>query len=174
MCSSDLGFLPSRGRERSERLQILAQEPRTSVLYEAPHRLRQLLTELHDACGPERPLQVARELTKRHEQLVGPDVATALAHFNDHSPQGEFTLVLGGAPPPPPPAWDAAALRGQLQELLDAGSPPADACRLLARRTGQPRRALYALLHADSENSATEGSDTDPQDGTLEPSPPGA
>jgi 16S rRNA (cytidine1402-2'-O)-methyltransferase len=163
------GFLPSRGRERRERLQALALEPRTSVLYEAPHRLRQLLNELHDACGPDRPLQVARELTKRHEQLVGPDVATALAHFNDHNPQGEFTVVLGGAPAPPPPAWDAAALRAQLHELLDAGSPPAEACRTLARRTGQPRRALYDLLHAD-----TDAAGDDPPDGTLEPSAPSA
>jgi 16S rRNA (cytidine1402-2'-O)-methyltransferase len=163
------GFLPSRGRERRQRLEALALEPRTTVLYEAPHRLRQLLSELHGTCGPERPLQVARELTKRHEQLVGPDVATALAHFSQHPPQGEFTLVLGGAPAAPPPAWDAVVLREQLQQLLEDGSPPAEACRTLARRTGHPRRALYDLLHTIG-GAAT----TDPAEGTLEPTPPPA
>lgn len=168
------GFLPSRGRERRERLQALALESRTSVLYEAPHRLRQLLTELHGVCGAERPLQVARELTKRHEQLVGPDVASALAHFSSHSPQGEFTLVLGGAPAPPPPVWDAAMLRQQLQQLLDDGSPPAEACRTLARRTGQPRRALYDLLHATDGSATVDSGTSDLAEGTLEPTlPPG-
>ena len=60
------------------------------MLYEAPHRLLTLLGELSSCCGPDRPIQVARELTKRHEEQVGPTVEAALAHFQQTRPQGEF------------------------------------------------------------------------------------
>ena len=61
------GFLPTKGRGRRERLAQIASETRTTVIYEAPHRLLTLLEELEQQCGAERPVQVARELTKRHE-----------------------------------------------------------------------------------------------------------
>ncbi|MEC8095887.1 MAG: 16S rRNA (cytidine(1402)-2'-O)-methyltransferase, partial [Cyanobacteriota bacterium] len=64
------GFLPAKGRDRRQRLETLAKEPRTTVLYEAPHRLLKLLEELQEHCGAARPLQVTRELTKRHEEQV--------------------------------------------------------------------------------------------------------
>ena len=67
------------------------------MLYEAPHRLLKLLEELQEHCGGARPLQVTRELTKRHEEQVGPTIGEALTHFSSQAPQGEFTLVLGGA-----------------------------------------------------------------------------
>jgi 16S rRNA (cytidine1402-2'-O)-methyltransferase len=142
------GFLPPRPVPRRARLAELVAEPRTVVLYEAPHRLVALLEDLLAVLG-DRPLQVARELTKRHEQQVGPSVSAALAHFRHCTPQGEFTLVLGGAPERLPPAWDAEALRRQLEQLQAEGMGAAAAARLLAERTGHPRRALYALLHRD-------------------------
>ena len=89
------GFLPVKSKERRQRLEQIATEPRTTVLYEAPHRLLGALQSLAEHCGSERPLQVARELTKRHEQQVGPTIAAALEHFHTARPQGEFTLVLG-------------------------------------------------------------------------------
>ena len=119
------------------------------VLYEAPHRLVALLEDLEAVLG-DRPLQVARELTKRHEQQVGPTVRAALAHFRTHAPQGECTLVLGGRPEETAaPAWDRAQLRAQLQGLLEQGFSAREASRELAARSGHSRRALYALLHED-------------------------
>ena len=140
------GFLPARAGQRRERLQQLGDEGRTVVLFEAPHRLLALLEDLLELLG-DRPLRVARELTKRHEEQVGPTVQAALDHFRRHPPQGECTLVLGGAPPPPPQAWDAQRLRAELQQLIAAGLSSKDAARELARSSGQNRRALYALLH---------------------------
>ncbi len=142
------GFLPARAGARRERLQELREEQRTLVLFEAPHRLLELLEDLLHCLG-DRPLRVARELTKRHEEQVGPTVQAALDHFRCHPPQGECTLVLGGAPPPAAPAWDAEQLRGALQELLAGGLSRRDAASELARRSGQSRRALYALLHEE-------------------------
>ncbi len=141
------GFLPVKGRQRKERLKTLSSESRTSVLYEAPHRLILLLQELEQLCGSDRPLQVAREMTKRHEQQVGPTVGDALDHFRLHPPQGECTIVLGGAAAVPVPEWSDDELLDQLQQRIMEGTSASDAARQLAHETGRSRRELYALLH---------------------------
>jgi 16S rRNA (cytidine1402-2'-O)-methyltransferase len=140
------GFLPARGSQRRARLQELASEPRTVVFYEAPHRLLALLADLLELLG-DRPLRVARELTKRHEEQVGPCVSAALEHFQRQPPQGECTLVLGGAPQPEPSPWDAGSLRAELQALVASGLGSKAAARQLAERSGHSARELYALLH---------------------------
>ena len=143
------GFLPVKGKERRQRLEQIATEPRTTVLYEAPHRLLALLQSLAEHCGSERPLQVARELTKRHEQQVGPTIAAALEHFHTARPQGEFTLVLGGCPSAIASEPDENELLERLQGLITAGASPRDAARQLALDSGISRRRLYSLLHQD-------------------------
>lgn len=142
------GFLPAKASQRRARLQQLASEERTVVLFEAPHRLLELLEDLLAVLG-DRPLQVARELTKRHEQQVGPTVRSTLEHFRRIPPQGECTLVLGGAPAPAAAErWDEPRLREALDALLSEGMGSKDAARLLAERSGHSKRALYSLLHA--------------------------
>ncbi len=140
------GFLPAKASQRRQRLQQLAGEERTLVLFEAPHRLLELLEDLLAVLG-DRPLRVARELTKRHEQQVGPSVGAALEHFRRVPPLGECTLVLGGAAPAEPPAWDPQALQADLRQLVAGGLSGRDAARQLAESSGHSRRALYALLH---------------------------
>ncbi|WP_353617376.1 MULTISPECIES: 16S rRNA (cytidine(1402)-2'-O)-methyltransferase [unclassified Synechococcus] len=142
------GFLPPKGGPRRQRLEALAGEERTMVLFEAPHRLLALLEDLLAVLG-DRPLQVARELTKRHEEQVGPTVAAALAHFQRTPPLGECTLVLGGALPAAAPVWDEADLRRALGELVAGGLSNREAARALAERSGHSRRDLYALLHRE-------------------------
>ena len=140
------GFLPAKASARRARLSELAAEPRTIVLFEAPHRLVDLLTDLLELLG-DRPLRVARELTKRHEEQVGPTVSAALAHFGQTPPQGECTLVLGGAAPQQNPSWSEAELRRELEGLLAQGLSRREAARTLAERSGHSKRELYALLH---------------------------
>mgnify|MGYP001825818784 CR=1 FL=1 len=135
------GFLPARGAARRQHLETLRDEPRTLVLFEAPHRLVALLEDLLRVLG-DRPLQVARELTKRHEEQVGPTVAAVLEHFRQMPPRGECTLVLGGAAVPDEPCWDEGALRVELEALQGEGHSPSEAARLLAQRTGLRRREL--------------------------------
>ncbi|MCT0198078.1 16S rRNA (cytidine(1402)-2'-O)-methyltransferase [Synechococcus sp. CS-1325] len=144
------GFLPARATQRRAALQQLAAEPRTLVLFEAPHRLVELLEDILQLLG-DRPLQVARELTKRHEQQIGPSVSAALAHFRQVPPRGECTLVLGGAPAPELPCWSDATLKAKLTERVAAGLSSRDAARQLAEETGLSRRDLYALLHQADE-----------------------
>jgi 16S rRNA (cytidine1402-2'-O)-methyltransferase len=140
------GFLPPKAQQRRQRLQELASEARTIVLFEAPHRLLDLLTDLLAELG-DRPLAVTRELTKRHEQQVGPTVSAALEHFRYTAPQGEFTVVLGGAAPTTQERPSDTELRAQLEQRVAAGLSSSDAAKQLAKETGVPKRELYALLH---------------------------
>src|SRR5690348_17157514 len=101
------GFLPRKGKERAERLEAVAQERRTVVLYEAPHRLARTLADLVAVCGGERSVAVARELTKLHEEVWRGPLAGALAWAEEREPPGEFVLVVAGAAPPADPDDDA-------------------------------------------------------------------
>ena len=90
------GFLPHK-KGRQTRLKGLALEPRTTVLYESPHRMVKLLTELVEHCGPDRTVSVSRELSKKFEETVRGTAASVKAHFETHPPKGEFVVVVGGS-----------------------------------------------------------------------------
>ena len=140
------GFLPPKTNQRRQRLAELANDERTLVLFEAPHRLVDLLEDLLAVLG-DRPLQVARELTKKHEEQIGPTVRAALTHFQAKPPLGECTLVLGGAPPQAKQPWDPQALRQSLEDLVAQGMSSREAAKTLAESSGHSKRELYALLH---------------------------
>jgi 16S rRNA (cytidine1402-2'-O)-methyltransferase len=146
------GFLPARSGQRRERLRQLAGETRTLVLFEAPHRLLDLLEDLLVELG-DRPLAVMRELTKRHEQRIGPTVSAALEHVRNNPAQGECTLVLGGFCGPDAREENSSpdALRQELAALISEGNSRSDAARELARHTGLSRREIYALLHTSPD-----------------------
>jgi 16S rRNA (cytidine1402-2'-O)-methyltransferase len=93
------GFLPVKGRLRRERLAAVAAEPRTVVLFEAPHRLVRTVTELAAVAGGERPIAVANDLSKRYEKVWRGPIGTVLADLTAIEPRGEFALVLAGAGP---------------------------------------------------------------------------
>jgi 16S rRNA (cytidine1402-2'-O)-methyltransferase len=90
------GFIPATGRLRQERIRQLNLEMRTTVLYEAPHRLVRTLADLAGGGLGNRRLTLARELTKMHEEYRRTTVDGALAHYREHEPRGEFVLVLEG------------------------------------------------------------------------------
>jgi len=137
------GFLPRRGGERGRRLAAIATEPRTTVLYEAPGRLAATLADLAAACGPSRPVAVARELTKLHEEVWRGTLEGALAEFGPREVLGEVAVVVGGADPPDPP--DDAVLEEALRSRLAAGASLRDAAADVAGSHGVPRRRAYAL-----------------------------
>ncbi|NJL02018.1 MAG: 16S rRNA (cytidine(1402)-2'-O)-methyltransferase [Spirulinaceae cyanobacterium SM2_1_0] len=140
-----IGFLPAKGRARRERLTALSREPRTLVLYEAPHRLLTTLRDLAATCGEQRLVTLARELTKRYEELWQGTLAAAVAAYAEREPRGEFTLVLAAAEPEPLTARSPTELKAMLQERLSSGLSRSQACRQLAAETGRSRRQLYQL-----------------------------
>ena len=92
------GFLPHK-KGRQTRLQALAGEPRTVVLYESPHRLVKLLGQLAEHLGPERPAAVAREISKLHEEVRRGTVAELASWYGAQAKvRGEIVVVVGGAP----------------------------------------------------------------------------
>ncbi|XFA71795.1 16S rRNA (cytidine(1402)-2'-O)-methyltransferase [Thermosynechococcaceae cyanobacterium Okahandja] len=138
------GFLPAKGRDRQQRLEQLRQEPRTILLYEAPHRLGQTLQELADTLGGNRAIVVARELTKRYEDFWRGTLATARAWVTQVPPRGEYTLVIAGAAPTAVTV-SPEHLHAELQALQAQGVSLAEASRQLAALTGLPRRQLYQM-----------------------------
>lgn len=89
------GFLPHK-KGRNKRLTALESEERTMVLYESPHRIVRLLSELMEHLGSERPVAVSREISKLHEETVRGSLKDALEHFTANEPRGEFVVVVGG------------------------------------------------------------------------------
>ena len=89
------GFLPHK-KGRQKRLALLAEEERTVVFYESPHRIVKLLQELEVHCGPNRWVACSREISKLHEQTVRGTVEDLINHFTLHEPKGEFVVVLAG------------------------------------------------------------------------------
>ncbi len=136
------GFLPRRGRERSERLGELAVEDRTIVLFESPQRLAGTLSDLCAVMGPERPVAVAREMTKLHEEVWRGTLGGA-QDWAHPPPRGEVVVVVGGAPPPDDAADDR--IRALVVEALDTGATTRDAADEVARRLGVSRRRAYRL-----------------------------
>lgn len=140
-----LGFLPRKDSERQALLQAVAQETRTLVAYEAPHRLLQTLADIEAMLG-HRPLAVARELTKLHEEIFRGSVNAAREHFSAKEVLGEITLVIGGAGGEPPERWDEARVRDALASLLNQGARPKEAAHQVADRSGWKSRDVYKLL----------------------------
>ncbi len=153
------GFLPAKGSQRRSRLEMLPSETRTLIFYEAPHRLRQTLEDLHQVLGSDRPIVLARELTKLHEEFWRGTVAEAIAHYRDREPHGEFTLVVAGSE-----AIEVIltedALKAELQRLLQQGISRSQASRQLAEQTALPRRQLYQLALAIPEPLSSEAETT--------------
>ncbi|MGH9467767.1 MAG: 16S rRNA (cytidine(1402)-2'-O)-methyltransferase [Terriglobales bacterium] len=108
-----VGFLPARSTARRRRLAALGAWEGVVVLFETPHRLLAALADMEEIWGAGRPLTVARELTKVHEELLRGSVASARAHFAQHAPRGEFTLVAGPPPSPAAAVAPAAPLPGR-------------------------------------------------------------
>lgn len=91
------GFLPPK-KGRTKRITAWGMEERTIVCYESPHRLVRLLTEIAELCGTERPVVVAREISKLHQEVIRGSATEVLAHFSAQEPRGEIVVVIGATP----------------------------------------------------------------------------
>lgn len=158
------GFLPAKGRERRDRLESLKAESRTLILYEAPHRIVQTLTDLAKYWGGDRSLVIAREITKLHEEFWTGTLDNALIVYQTKKPLGEYTLIVAGALSTPIDLTDES-LRKELKHLLTQGMSRSQASRELANRAELPRRRLYqlALTISDQEYLESDSESTDSQ-----------
>jgi 16S rRNA (cytidine1402-2'-O)-methyltransferase len=155
------GFLPARQRERRAALAALAHEPRTLVLFEAPHRIAAALEDLAAEFGGERRAVVARELTKTHETLYRGSLRelAARAQTDADLARGEITLVVEGSAPAAAGA-DPERLRRTVA-LLVKELPPGRAAAIAAQLTGATRAEAYALAARARASGAPDASAPD-------------
>jgi 16S rRNA (cytidine1402-2'-O)-methyltransferase len=137
------GFLPAKPGQRAHALEKLADEQSTLIFFEAPHRIIEALETIEQVLGP-RPVVVARELTKIHEEFLrgtAAEVAQELA--GREVLKGEITLLIGKALGPAP---DDTPLEEAVATLVHNGTPRMDAIKQVARRRGLSKREVYDQL----------------------------
>ena len=134
------GFLPAKAGQRVRALEALKEEPATLIFYEAPHRMLEALGAIAQVLGP-RPVVVARELTKVHEEFLRGTAVEIQAQLAARgSMKGESTLLVGKAVAPAP---DETPVSEAVEELVRAGTGRMDAIKQVARRRGLSKRAVY-------------------------------
>ncbi len=140
------GFLPRKAGERSRRLAGLAQEQRTMVFFEAPHRTEAALSAMAEAFGPDRRGAVCRELTKTHEEVRRAGLAD-LAGWAADGVRGEVTIVVEGAPERSDVPTDPESLAALVAEVEADGTTRKEAILTVAKRAGLPKRVVYDAVH---------------------------
>ena len=153
------GFLPTDKKEREPVLARLAGETRTTVFYEAPHRLLKTLELLQEAAGPERQIAVCRELTKLHETVFRGSLSEAIAYYTQNPPKGEIVLVLDGVSAEAlarekEEAFARLPLAEHMQRYLDQGQSKKEAMKSVAADRGVSKREIYQML-LEIENEET-------------------
>ncbi len=133
------GYLPQKAKARADLLRQLNGEQRTLVFYESPHRLAATLADLVEILGADRPLVIARELTKMYEEFFRGTAAEAVARFTREAARGELVLVL-----PPSAQGPQMNVRDALKKLLNEGDlSRRDAVKLIAKEYGLPSSDIY-------------------------------
>lgn len=147
-----LGFVPRKGKERSQFLERVAGSRETSVLFESPERTGALLLALAEQCEEGRLASVGRELTKLHEEFRRGTLHDLAAYYHEHPPRGEVTVVVAPAPEEGiSEGVDEEAGRLLAMALLADGSTPSRAAREVARRLGISRNRAYELVQSLSQ-----------------------
>lgn len=145
------GFLSVNKRSRREHLASLAEERRTMVFYEAPHKLPATLRDLYQALG-DRRIAIVRELTKVHEEVIRTTLEQAALEFADGGLRGEIVLVIEGAEKPAQNTVTLDEAVETARRRMEGGQSASDAARQTARETGLKKGDIYkALLEAPED-----------------------
>ena len=137
------GFLSTAKKSRRAHLESLAQEERTMVFYEAPHKLLATLEDMAAVFGADRSISLCRELTKLHEEVVRTTLGQAIERYTEQPPKGEFVLVVAGAPAKieeEATPQDAAA---RVAQLMEEGMSRKDAVKQTAQELKLPKNVVY-------------------------------
>jgi 16S rRNA (cytidine1402-2'-O)-methyltransferase len=141
------GFLPMNKRVRSERLKSIAEDTRTLVFYEAPHKLSYTLKDLREAFGNRR-ISLARELTKKFEEIIRCTLDEAIQKYGKETPKGEFVLILEGADEQllketEKNTWIGISLEEHVRIYTDKGLDKKEAMKKVADERGISKRDVY-------------------------------
>lgn len=144
------GFLPSEKKEKAEILELLAEETRTMILYEAPHHLVRTLKELYEALG-ERKITICRELTKKFETVMPTTLERALAFYETEEPRGEYVLVVEGKnlqqkKRERQESFLNLSIEEHMKRYEDAGMGRKEAMKAVAKDRGVSKREIYQYM----------------------------
>lgn len=147
------GFLPMDKKERQTVLKNLEKETRTTVFYEAPHRLRDTLAALLKAAG-NREAATVREITKRYEEVRHDNLEGLLAYYKDNTPKGEFVIVVGGISESvlrqeEIDGWNNITIEEHMQRYTSQGMTEKEAMKKVSKDRGVSKREIYAYLNKD-------------------------
>ena len=147
-------FLPTDKKERRAVLEELKTETRTSIIYEAPHRLVKTLQELLNELG-DRKITVCKELTKKHETGFETTLKEAVPYYEQNEPRGEYVLVLEGCSrqqmeQEAQDAWKEMSLGDHMKLYEEQGMNRKDAMKQVAKDRGVGKREIYQYLHGNS------------------------
>ncbi len=147
------GFLPAKAAERKKRLLALVNEERTTIFYEAPHKLCRTLADMKEIFGEKRKISLCRELTKLNEEAIRTTLGEAVSLYEEKEPRGEYVLVLEGALEAgvsPKEDFDTSlSPKEQVEALIAEGTPKKDAIKEVAKRLGVPKSDIYNLMIED-------------------------
>ena len=143
-------FLPPDKKERREILEELQTETRTTIIYEAPHRLVRTLAELQETLG-DRRLTICRELTKKHETAFATTFSRALAFYQEQEPKGECVLVIEGKSfdairKEQQESWESLTIPEHMEHYLSQGIDKKTAMKQVAKDRGVGKREIYQAL----------------------------
>lgn len=141
------GFLPQGKKERKVRLEALQGNTSTIILYEAPHRVKKTIGYLYKQLG-NRSITIARELTKKYEEVCKMDLEVAVSYFNERDPRGEYVLIIEGAnqdllDEQARIAWEDISIEDHMDQYMSQGLEEKEAMRSVAKDRGLSRRDIY-------------------------------
>ena len=137
------GFLSTAKKSRKEHLESLANEQRTMIFYEAPHKLLATLESMAEVFGVGRGISLCRELTKLHEEVVRTTLGGAITMYKEAPPKGEFVLVVAGAAPTEKKAATAEDAAQLVEKLIAQGLSRKDAVKQAAAELNLPKNTVY-------------------------------
>lgn len=139
------GFLSVKQSSRMTHLNEIKEDSRTLIFYEAPHKLRATLNDMAAIFGADRPVTLARELTKLHEEIVRTTFAEAIELYREREPKGEFVLVVAGAEKKQKEQPSIEEATEMVRALSQEGLSLSEAAKQVAAKTGYKKGELYKL-----------------------------
>ena len=146
------GFLSVNKRHRAEHLASLKNDTHTLIFYEAPHKLKNTLSDMAKAFGEDRKIAIARELTKLHEEILRFTLKEAIEYYNENNPRGEYVLVIEGASEKDMQEeaheWESLSITEHVEKYIAEGTTSKDAIKQVAVDRGMQKREVYSQYHS--------------------------
>lgn len=141
------GFLPRKGKERTDALIDLANRNETTIVYESPYRVQKTLADLAENFGNDRQIVLARELTKLHEAFLRGSLTQVIDYYSEHDPKGEYVLIIAGKPESKTETMSDDQIIEAINRLIEAGNKPNKAIKEIAAQNDLKKQTVYNLYH---------------------------